>query len=66
MLIMVFANNSGGRIGRSHWEESFRKHCRDDVFVCSRCRSDYVHSTSKQETEVPWRDVPGYQSMVSV
>ena len=34
VLVMVLANNSGDRVGRGHWEESFRKHCRDDVYVC--------------------------------
>jgi hypothetical protein len=31
---MVIANSSGDRVGRSHWEESFREHCRDYVCVC--------------------------------
>jgi hypothetical protein len=47
VFVMVFANNSGDRVGRRHWEENFREHCRDDVFVCSRYKSNYVHSTSK-------------------
>jgi hypothetical protein len=47
VLVMVSVNNSGDRVGRSHWEESFRKHCRDIVYVCRRCRSSYVRSTSK-------------------
>jgi hypothetical protein len=47
VLVMVSVNNSGDRVVRSHWEESFRKHCRDNVYVCRRCRSSYVRSTSK-------------------
>jgi hypothetical protein len=47
VLIMVFANNAGDRVGLSHWEESFREHCRDEEYVCSRCRSSYVRSTNK-------------------
>lgn len=31
---MVIANSSGDRVGLSHWEEDFRKHYRDDVYVC--------------------------------
>jgi hypothetical protein len=44
---MVLANCSGDRVGRSHWEESFGKHDRDEVNACSRCGSSYVRSTSK-------------------
>ena len=59
MLVMVITNSSGDRVGLSHWEESFREHCRDDVYVCSRCKSSYVRSTSKgKKLDCPWRDVP--------
>ncbi len=37
VLVMVIANNPGDRVGRSHWEENFRRHYRDDVYVCG-CR----------------------------